>query len=185
MVPEKIVVKKAVLLIALEALTMAAKGKNPPQLVVYTIDGFLFLRVGVLLRKVPASGYLRGVGRLFGRIIQNLKEFLPDSEEITITQLEDRIAFGNSKLSCVWDTHAKPEKDPIELMFTHVETLTLRYKYPIEEIRNSGYEKELFQAEEEKNRLIYLAINALSYYKIEYSQIATLVNEFILKSLSE
>jgi hypothetical protein len=181
----KVIVKKADLLIGLKLLAVAAKGKNPPQLVVYTENGSLFFRVGAVLHRMPAYGTFTGVGRVSGTIVKGIKTFLPDDEEVTITQIENRISFDKMKVSCVWEVQALPSTMQLPLNLSFLETLAMRYKYSMEQIENAGYLKVLEKAEEEKDRQIYNALDALSSFHIGYGQINSLVVDFIKRSITE
>lgn len=185
MEPGKVVVKKADLLIGLKLLAVAAKGKNPPQLVVYTENGSLFFRVGAVLHRMPASGSFSGVGRVSGTIVKGIKTFLPDDEEVTITQIENRISFDKMKVSCVWEVEALPSTMQLPLNLSFLETLAMRYKYSIEQIENAGYLQILEKAEEEKDRQIWKALDALSSFEIGYGQVEALVVDFIKRSTAE
>lgn len=181
----KVVVNKADLLVGLKVLAVAAKGKNPPQLVVYTEDSSLFFRVGAVLHKMPASGSFTGIGRVSGTIVKGLKIFLPDSEIVTISQMENRISFDKMKVTCVWEVEASPSAMQLPLNLTFLETLAMRYKYSSEEIENAGYLKVLEKAEAEKDRQIYKALDALSSFNIGYGEINSLVVNFIKRSISK
>lgn len=185
MEPGKVVVKRADLLIGLKLLAVAAKGKNPPQLVVYTENDSLFFRVGAVLHRMPASGSFTGVGRVSGTIVKGIKAFLPDDEDVTITQLDNRISFDKMKVSCVWEVEALPSTMQLPLNLSFLETLAMRYKYSMEQIENAGYLKVLEKAEEEKDRQIYKALDALSSFDIGYGQINSLVVDFIKRSITE
>ena len=181
----KVIVKKADLLIGLKLLAVAAKGKNPPQLVVYTEDDSLFFRVGAVLHQMPASGSFTGIGRVSGTFVKGLKAFLPDGEDVTITQLENRISFDKVRVSCTWEIEASPSTMQLPLNLSFLETLAMRYKYSMEQIENAGYLQILGKAEEEKDRQIWKALDALSSFEIGYGQVDALVVDFIKKSTAE
>ena len=134
---------------------------------------------------MTASGSFIGIGRLSGTIVKGLKAFLPDSEEVTITQSENRISFDKLKVSCVWEVEALPSQMQLPINLTFLEILGMRYKYSIEEIENAGYLKVLEKAEEDKDKQIWKAVDALTSFDIGYWQINSLVVEFIKKSISE
>ena len=91
--PELIVLRRD-LIQALRSLQDAARGKTPPDLLLYSEPGRLLLSVGDLKTRIPAEGTLPGMAYISGLLVKILPKMIPVSSEISITRVEDRIAFG-------------------------------------------------------------------------------------------
>mgnify|MGYP006981294675 CR=1 FL=1 len=181
--PGVVIVNRSDLLEALKHLAPGVKGKNPAQFVIYTENNELHFRAGAISYYIPASGSFEGIGHMSGLIVKGLKAFVPETDEITLYQSEDRLSFGNSRFSCKWGVDEIPAiiKTPLNLSF--IDTLALRYKYTPEEIQANGYTELFEKAEQQKKSDIMTAARALSSYQVSIPQIESLVEEAIIRTI--
>ena len=167
---------------ALKMLLIAAKGSSPPDLIVYSENDNLVLKVGGMIHRIPGNGSIIGKAYLPGQSVKNIKVYLPEDQTINISRSEDKIKFGNFQISCRCITSTENFENTIPVNLSFIETLGLRERFPLERIREFGLLSKLNKAEERKHSLIIKAVNDLSDFSVGYSQIEELVNEAIRKT---
>lgn len=165
---------------ALHPLEVAAKGKNPPQLIIYSQSGSLYLQIGGAFAHVPCEGNLSAQGRISGKLARNIRQFLPQEPIITITQQPEAICFGNWKISCEWETQLERIiKIPINASIGHI--LGIWQRYSDEEIEKSGLLHVFQKADEERQKRIEQALNLLKPLGVTHEDITTLVDQALIR----
>lgn len=185
MQPGTVIVNRLELLKALKQLAPGVKGKHPAQLILYTEADKLHFRAGAISYYIPATGSFNGIGHMSGLVVKGLKAFVPETEEVTLYQSDDRLSFGNSRFTCTWGLKEDPAPIIVPLNLSYLDTLTLRYKYTPEEIHANGYTEVMAKAELKKTADVSKAFDALSKYKVKYSQLENLVDEAIKQAVQE
>jgi hypothetical protein len=180
----KIEVTRGALLKAFKSLAVFSKGANPPDLVVYTKDSMLFLSVGSMTCNIPVQGSLDGVGYVTGKLVKSIRSILPEVDPIIILQSKERLGLANIRFPCRWETteNIPQVKDPKELSL--IEILGLKYKYTSAELERSGLLPALKNAEEMKVNSISKAVVELLLFNIKFSQVESLVDDSIKRSIA-
>ena len=162
------------LLQAIRSLQDAARGKTPPELVLYSDAGRLVLQVGDLKTRVPGEGSLPGRACISGLLVKILPKMIPVNSEIVISKVDDRIAFGKNRIGCRWE-NPQPEEIILPVQENWLEALCLREKYSLREIEEAGKKQQYESALQERDRRITTAYESLRALGVSRAELSGLV----------
>ncbi len=166
----EMIVDRRDLLQAIRSLQDAARGKNPPELVLHSEAGHLVLQVGDTKSRIPGEGSLPGRACISGVLVKILPKMLPNIPEIDIKQEGSRIAFGKFRIGCRWE-NPLPAELPLSVQEDWLEALCLREKYSLGEIEEMGHKQRYESALQERDRRISLAHETLAVLGISREEL--------------
>jgi hypothetical protein len=174
----KIVVPREELENAFRTLEIAAKGKNPPDLIIQCHPGLLILQVGGSKVEIDGDGLLVGQARLSGKMVRGLRLVIPDEEEIIISQQQEYLTIGRSRFSCTWEEpESRMIRIPNNASLGHV--LGIGQRYTKKEIEKSGLRTKFEAANREREQRINKALDSLAPLGVTHEDLVALVNEAI------
>ena len=180
MTGSEIVVRREDLNNTLHILEIAARGKNPPDLVIQGQPGLLILQVGGSKVEINGDGLLVGQARLSGKLVHRLRLVIPDTDEIVISRRPEFLSIGQSRFSCIWeDPEVRNIRIPINASLGHV--LGIWQRYTDEEIDKSGLRLKFESANREREQGINKALNSLAPLGVTHEDLVTLVDEAIIR----
>lgn len=180
MTGSEIVVRREDLNNALHTLEIAARGKNPPDLVIQGQPGLLILQVGGSKVEINGDGLLVGQARLSGKLVHRLRLVIPDTDEIVISRRPKFLSIGQSRFSCIWeDPEVRNIHIPVNASLGHV--LGIWQRYTDEEIDKSGLRLKFEAANREREQRINKALDSLAPLGVTHEDLVILVDEAIIR----
>jgi hypothetical protein len=176
----EIIVSRDDLLSALNVLTVATRSKHPPELVIIGQRGLVILKAGGASFAILGKGCIFGQARLSGKMIEALRQTIPDEPHIIIGQDAGQISFGTFRFGCTWEIFDKqPMQIPINASLGQV--LGIWQRYTDEEIDKSGYRPQFEAADRERLERITKALELLMPMGITREDLETIVDEAIVR----
>lgn len=173
-------VNRTELVQTLKILEVAAKGRIPPELIIYTQPGSLCLQIGGASADIPCEGGFSAQCRISGKLARNIRKFLPEAPITVIAQTTDSIWFGNWKLSCEWETKPlRSIKIPVNASLGHI--LGIWQRYSDSEIEKSGLKHVFQKANEERLKRINQALIYLKALGVTNEDLTILVDQTLIR----
>ena len=176
----EMIVNRSELLQAFKTLQIAAREKNPPELVIQAEPGLLVMRVGESKSSIPGRGSISGRACIGGVLVKILPKMMPNTPEIAIRQEGSRIAFGKIQIGCRWEI---PQADEFDLPIhaDWLEVLCLGRKSSMREIEVSGYKQQYEAVTQERDRRILRAFEVLAPFGLSKEELANLVEQAVTR----
>ena len=178
---ETIIIPRSEFAQALKTLQVAAKGKNPPQLLVRCEAGALVLQVGGVTVTLPGEGSFTGQARLSARAIKALSQALPDDDPLPVSRHTepDRLGIGSLRLQCHWDEIDSTPVKPPPLDAPDLDLLKWAQSTTQQEIDHLGYGEVIIAARKRLIERVEKAYYSLKHYGFTRDEIRTMVEQAI------
>lgn len=174
-------VDRTVLLHELKSWVKIARPKKTEQ-VVLSFDGELLnMDMSRARIKVPARGSWDRHVRVTALLLVSIVKLPPPGDPITLRVENGRLLVGTTSCPCEWQA---PVKSLIQLPL-YADTpmlLALKLRYTTDQIRTSGLQKAVDEAEEKCNRDIDFAVKGLAKYGIKPTDLRSLVDQALRES---
>jgi len=114
---------------------------------------------------IAGQGYWPGTARVSAKYSIPLIKLPPEEEPVTLRVKDGKLRIGTYSISCRWQTTVFVPID-LPLDAPPIETLRLRFKYPLDDLAGAGLLPKLGDLEQEARKKIKKAAGLLTSYGI-------------------
>ena len=156
------------------ATKLSREKKHAPVMFTFE-DGRLHVVLESMTVSAEASGTWPGQARVAGSLLPLLYESIPPGEHLDVLVQQGRLTIGESSVPCVWEPPFRRIQLPAGAPLWAV--LALRQQFTADDIRRSGLEETVEQAEAERDDRISQAVEILGALGITDEQLRELFDQ--------